>query len=220
MAPDFTTLDVICFACNGCPAGINIPNYDDVRETEGFKNVYLDNAIGTPKMSSMQFATEEQAKTICENVKGVFEIHVGCHELLGHGSGTLLYRKEDGSSHKFTDPINKEEFESCYEKEDTWNTKFGDISCSYEECRADTVGFFLCSMKNVYSLFGFEDDQAKTILWVNCMMQFRKGIIGLPLYNPDAKRCLNTQNIHLSARFLCQQGGKPFKRSFCRVVHR
>jgi len=59
MAPDFTTLDVICFACNGCPAGINIPNYDDVRETEGFKNVYLDNAIGTPKMTSIQFMPED-----------------------------------------------------------------------------------------------------------------------------------------------------------------
>jgi len=58
LAPDFTLLDVICFASKSCPLGINIPNYDDIRETEGFKNVFLNNSM--PKsVKSMGFATEE-----------------------------------------------------------------------------------------------------------------------------------------------------------------
>jgi dipeptidyl-peptidase-3 len=59
LAPDFTTLEVICMATNGCPLGINIPNYDDIRETDGFKNVFLNNALNSIHFSSVEFATEE-----------------------------------------------------------------------------------------------------------------------------------------------------------------
>lgn len=88
----------------------------------------------------------------------------------------------------YTDPLTGEKYQSCYEEGETWNEKFGAISASYEECRADTCGFFLCTKKEVYTLFGFEESETPLILWVNVMNQFRKGILGLQLYNPETKK--------------------------------
>jgi len=53
LAPEFTTLDIICFAANGCPLGINVPNYDDIRDNEGFKNVFLNNSMGSYTMNAV-----------------------------------------------------------------------------------------------------------------------------------------------------------------------
>ena len=94
---------------------------------------------------------------------------MACHELLGHGVGKLVYRNADGTCGKYKDPITGEEYECCYEKDETWNGRFGVISASYEECRADTCGFFLCTLKEVYSIFDFTDEEVPTLLWTNVM---------------------------------------------------
>ena len=187
MAPDFTTLEIICFATNGCPLGINIPNYDDIRQEEGFKNLFLNNSLGSYAQSAVEFATTEQAAILTQYTIRCYEVHVACHELLGHGVGKLIYR-DDKNVLMFKDPLTGENVESCYEQGEVWNTKFGSISTSYEECRADTCGYFLCTLPEVYTLFGIEESEVPTMLWTNVMNQLRKGVLGLTLYNPETKK--------------------------------
>ena len=45
LSPDFVSLEVINYASKTCFLGKNIPNYDDIRDNEGFKNVFLNNSM-------------------------------------------------------------------------------------------------------------------------------------------------------------------------------
>lgn len=58
-SPDFIALDVVCFATTGCPVGINIPNYTDVQEDSGFKNISLSNAYPSFKKEHLEYCVEE-----------------------------------------------------------------------------------------------------------------------------------------------------------------
>lgn len=88
--PDFTSLDVISFASSGMPIGINLPNYDDIRQTEGFKNVNLGNAYSTPKKENVQFLTESDRDLYVKYYKDSLFVIVALHELLGKTYKDLL----------------------------------------------------------------------------------------------------------------------------------
>lgn len=66
---------------------------------------------------------------------------------LGHGSGKLFQKSKDGSLNfelgKVIHPVLNEPINEFYDTNETWRSRFADISSSYEECRADSVGLYL-----------------------------------------------------------------------------
>lgn len=203
LAPDFTALDVVTFVTSGLPAGINIPNYDEIRQTIGFKNVSLDNVIRTgykttelPKYLSV--ADGQIYNTYAEKA---FAIDVAGHELFGHGSGKL-FTELSGQFNFDTNlinPITNQQISTWYKDGETWSSKFGKLSSSYEECRAECVGLFLASFPEIHQVFEYPGEEFEDISYTSWLWMIRAGILGISAYNLDKKEFTQA---HSRARYV------------------
>lgn len=202
--PDFTSLEVLTFAGSGVPAGINIPNYDDVRLNVGFKNVSLGNVLSAnpkkPKKEEViSFVNESLQAKFRKWRDDAFEVQVGLHELLGHGTGKLLQETSPG---KFNfDREAHPEIKTYYGSSETWGSLFGATAGSFEECRAELVALYLILFKTSEVLPVFEITDAndqKDVQLIATLLMARAGVIGLEFWDPESKKWGQP---HMQARF-------------------
>ena len=199
-APDFTSLEVLSFASSGIPAGINIPNYDDIRQQIGFKNVSLGNVLGAKAPNEpIPFIRSEDLELYQENRDAAFEVQVGIHELLGHGTGKLLQETSPGVfnfDHKNPpiSPVTGTPISTYYKPSETYSSVFGPTASSYEECRAECVAMALSCDFSLLKIFGFGDGEvdmdgkAGDVLYASYLSMARAGVVALEFWDPKSRK--------------------------------
>lgn len=192
--PDFTALEIVNFATGGIPAGINIPNYYDIRESTGFKNVSLANILSAKAPDEeITFIHPDDLDLYNEWDSRVFELQVANHELLGHGSGKLFQEAADGSKNfdpeKVINPLTGKKITSWYKPGQTPGSVLGEVSSSMEECRAETVALYLASNPTILKIFGYTDKKTcDDVVYITFLLMARAGLRALEYYDPATKK--------------------------------
>lgn len=200
--PDFTSLEVVSFAGSGIPAGINIPNYDDIRQNVGFKNVSLGNVISAQAPSEkFDYLADVDQDLYAKLRVPSFEVQVGNHELLGHGSGKLFVEGDDGKLNfeNVVSPLSGIKVNKWYKRGETYDSVFSTFGSSYEECRAECVGIYLSTDRDLLQVFGHKSKQEQDdIMYINWLNMVRAGVCALEFYSPEQTKW---RQAHMQARY-------------------
>ncbi|KAI9775306.1 MAG: hypothetical protein M1839_001290 [Geoglossum umbratile] len=122
------------FVKSESPAGINLPNFEDICQNIGSKSLGFGNVNNAnPTEEPLPFIQEHEVPFLRKLRERAFEVTVACHELLGHGSGQL-----HGT--------------------ETWSSIFGSNANAIEECRADGVALILLTCKPILQIFGYTEE--------------------------------------------------------------
>jgi dipeptidyl-peptidase-3 len=228
LSPDFTSLEVLTFAGSGIPAGINIPNYDDIRQNLGFKNVSLGNVLSAKAPNEpVPFIAEKDLNLYRDYRDAAFEVQVGLHELLGHGTGKLLQETAPGEfnfdiSNPPVSPLTNKPISTWYKPGQTWSSVFGSIASSYEECRAECVAMALSCDFDILKIFGFGDgtvdlsNEAGDVLYVAYLQMARAGVVALEFWDPRSRKW---GQAHMQARFSILRAFLDAGDDFIKLVH-
>jgi dipeptidyl-peptidase III len=130
----------------------------------GFKNVVIANRNSPLSEADIPpFIDSLEALSYMKHAYHAWKLQVTIHELLGHGTGKLL-TQSGPAEYNFDvqnppiNPLTGKPVNTWYRPGETWNSIFGDIAASLDECRAESVGSYLIADKELLAIFGFTDE--------------------------------------------------------------
>ncbi|KID94054.1 dipeptidyl peptidase III, partial [Metarhizium majus ARSEF 297] len=166
-APDFTIVHALAFCTSTIWEAVNLPNYSDIRETCGLKNIVFANRMSANNNPSRPchyvHASDFKSFRGCNHI--IRFIVTAIHELLGHGTGKLLTETASGTYNFERDnlpvnPLTGKAIETWYKPGQTWTSVFEKLATSVEECRAMLVSYYFVENKEMLSMFGYDDSSA------------------------------------------------------------
>lgn len=102
--PDLSSIHSLAYCSSIIFPGINVPNYNDIRQEDGFKNVIISNRMVTESQAKQYpFIQASEAEIFQKQKFPVYYWWVVLHELLGHGTGQMMVEHTGG---KFSFDIN------------------------------------------------------------------------------------------------------------------
>ncbi|EAU29635.1 predicted protein [Aspergillus terreus NIH2624] len=218
-APDFTSVHALAICGSVVFEAANLPNYEYIRETCGFKNIVLANRLSVnnnPKLPC-HWVDPSELKHFKSTTHIVRFITTAIHELIGHGTGKLLSETTPGvynfdKQNPPISPLSGKAVTSYYLPGQTWTSVFGNLAGTVEECRAILVSEYLMDNKELLSIFGYTDDieiTAEDLLYTTYLNIGVDGLQALEHYSVQNKAW---GQVHHQAHFsilkhLLQEGG-------------
>jgi len=150
----------------------------------------LGNVYPKPKPDNVMFLDQASTDIYVKYAKESLTLIVALHELLGHGTGKLFQKQENGELNfdpaKVKNPFTGAEITTFYAASETWSQKFGKLHSGYEECRADSVALHLIHFDEPFEIF-FPDrkDEWDDIFYASWLNMLYQGIRGLLFYNVE-----------------------------------
>ncbi|KAK6209163.1 hypothetical protein LQW54_006617 [Pestalotiopsis sp. IQ-011] len=161
--PDFSSIHALAYCSSIIFPGINLPNYNDIRQDYGFKNVIIANRM-TAESTALQwpFLDDDEMTIFKKHKYPAYYWWVVLHELLGHGTCKLLAEESNGNqnfdmANPPVNPLNKKPIDNWYRPGQTWTGQFGDLATTVDECRAELVGAYLMDDEELLELFGYTE---------------------------------------------------------------